>query len=382
MKDIIISDNPNEMSEIGRNLFKKYRLFTKQQIGAAYETINRFMPNASEDEKNHFFYRFYYDYMMYGFNVEQEFYLHLLNKTHGEKQKYLTHASKFLYYSRLNKRSSMHILEDKYEAYQFLKGYYRREIIKISNEKDFDLFSDFITRHPEFVVKPIDLSNGLGIRKVDSRVYNDKKKLYLELLNAGKEYDNSQEFKWSTDLSGSVLEEIIIQDDAINKMNPNSVNSVRVTTIRVNNEIHIYYPWIKVGSGDAFVVSAILGGFDACINAESGIVETDGVLESGMKIQYHPDTNCKIKGFQIPKWDELIKLAKEVASKMDSTINYVGWDFVLTPNGWVIMEGNFYGDVMWQMCYDKGMKEDFENLIGWKPEKKYWWQYTLAELEQ
>lgn len=382
MIEIKITDDPSEMTEIGRMLFRKRRLFTKNQVGVVKDIINRFMPTASESEKEDFFFHYYYDYMVYGFAADQEFYYKAYNKTHQEKSTYLTQQNRFLYYSRLNKRSSINLLEDKYEAYLCFKEYYCREIIKICNEDDYDIFLDFITRHPVFVVKPIDLSNGLGIRKVDSRAYSDKKKLYLELINAGKEFDNSQEFKWSTDLSGSVLEEIIIQDEAINKMNPHSVNSVRITTIRVNNEIHIYYPWIKVGSGGEFVVSAIFGGFDACINAETGIVETDGVMESGRIVQYHPDTHVKIKDFQIPKWDELINLAKEVASKLDSTINYVGWDFVLTPKGWVIMEGNFYGDVMWQMCYDKGMKEDLENLIGWKPEKKYWWQYTLAELEQ
>lgn len=274
----------------------------------------------------------------------------------------------------------MHVLEDKYEAYLLLKDYYKREIIKISSPDDYSIFEEFVSRHPVFVVKPIDLSNGLGVRKVDSAKFSNKRELFKEMLGAGTEFEQSQDYKWF-DMKGSVLEEIIIQDDSINQLNPTSVNGIRITTIRVNNEVHIYYPWIKVGSGGEFVVSAILGGFDACINAETGIVETDGVMESGKIIQYHPDTHTKIMGFQIPRWNEVVSMAKEVASKLDSSINYVGWDFVLTPEGWVIMEGNFYGDVMWQMCYDKGMKEDLENLIGWKPDKQFWWQYTMTELE-
>ncbi len=381
MFEIKTTNDPLEMAEIGKNLFRKRRLFTKNQVEEVKHTIKRFMPNSTEKELDDFFYRYYYDYMMYGFAAEQEFCYHLLDKTHEEKSKYLSHASKFLYYSRLNKRSSMHILEDKYEAYLLLKDYYGREVIKVINDTDYPIFENFIKRFPVFVVKPIDLSNGLGVHKIDANEYPDKYSLFKYILGVSDEFDKSQDYKWSN-ARGAVLEEIIQQDESINSMNRSSVNGIRLTTIRVNGKIHIYYPWIKVGSGGEFVVSAILGGFDACINAETGIVETDGFLESGKKIQFHPDTNCKIKGFQIPRWKELIQIAKEVASKMDSTINYVGWDFVLTPKGWVIMEGNFYGDAMWQMCYDKGMKEDFENLIGWKPEKKYWWQYSLAELEQ
>lgn len=381
MFEIEITNDAQKMSEIGRVLFKKRRLFTNNQVEVVKDTIKRFLPKASEEELDNFFFRYYYDYIMYGFAAEQEFGFRLLNKTHEEKSQYITQQSRYLFYARLNKRDSMHILEDKYEAYKLLKDYYRREVIKVVDDSDYDAFISFIERHPIFVVKPFDLSNGMGVQKIDSNAFNSKRDLFNYILGISDAFDKSQDYKWSN-VRGAVLEEIIIQDDSLNVMNPSSVNGIRLTTIRVNGDIHIYYPWIKVGSGGAFVVSAILGGFDACINAETGIVETDGFLESGKSIQYHPDTNCRIKGFQIPKWDELIELAKEVASKMDSTINYVGWDFVLTPNGWVIMEGNFYGDVMWQMCYGKGMKEDLENLIGWKMEKKYWWQYTLAELEQ
>jgi hypothetical protein len=381
MLDIRITSDKSEMIEIGRELYKKRRLYTKAQAESIKKTIYHFMPNATDKERDDFFFRSYYDYMVYGFNVDQLFYLHLLDKTHEEKSKYISHASKFLYYSRLNKRKSMHMLEDKFEAYQLLKKYYGREVIRIGDEEDYSTFLDFISKHPIFVVKPIDLSNGLGIRKIDSTIFPDKHSLFLEMLGAGKEFDDAQDYKWSSDYSAAVLEEVIEQDERLNRLNPSSVNGIRVTTIRVGGAVHIYKPWIKVAVGGEFVASATLGGFDACINPETGIVETNGYLEDGSFIEYHPDTNVKIKGFEIPCWDELISIAKEVASSLDDSINYVGWDFVLTPKGWVIMEGNFYGDTMWQMCYDKGMKEDFENLIGWKMEK-FWWQYNMSDLEQ
>ena len=56
------------------------------------------------------------------------------------------------------------------------------------------------------------------------------------------------------------------------------------------------------------------------------------------------------------------------------TLGYVGWDFVLSKQGWCIMEGNYSGDFMWQMYRNRGMKKDFEDLIGWKLDKEFWWQ--------
>ena len=240
MLDIRITSDKSEMIEIGRELYKKRRLYTKAQAESIKKTICHFMPNATDKERDDFFFRSYYDYMVYGFNVDQLFYLHLLDKTHEEKSKYISHASKFLYYSRLNKRKSMHMLEDKFEAYQLLKKYYGREVIRIGDEEDYSTFLDFISKHPIFVVKPIDLSNGLGIRKVDSTNFPDKHSLFLELLGAGKEFDDAQDYKWSSDYSAAVLEEVIEQDERLNRLNPSSVNGIRVTTIRVGGGQYIY----------------------------------------------------------------------------------------------------------------------------------------------
>ena len=130
------------------------------------------------------------------------------------------------------------------------------------------------------------------------------------------------------------------------------------------------------------MASGAQSGFLAGIDAQTGVVITDGCYENAKEIVRHPITDVKIKGYVIPKWQELLALAEEVAMSLKPSINYVGWDFVLTPKGWVVMEGNFYGDVLWQMIYGRGMKEDFEKLIGWKMEKKFWWQYNTKKLEQ
>ena len=68
-----------------------------------------------------------------------------------------------------------------------------------------------------------------------------------------------------------------------------------------------------------------------------------------------------------------------------STYGYVGWDLVLTPQGWCVMEGNYSGEFIFQMINGRGYKKEFEELIGWKYEKEFWWMesktfYRLAEI--
>ena len=53
------------------------------------------------------------------------------------------------------------------------------------------------------------------------------------------------------------------------------------------------------------------------------------------------------------------------------------------PKGWVIVEGNFYGQSLWQMCFQRGMKKEFEELIGWHmDDNKVWWQYKTKQVER
>jgi len=45
---------------------------------------------------------------------------------------------------------------------------------------------------------------------------------------------------------------------------------------------------------------------------------------------------------------------------------------VLTPNGWCVMEANPEGEFLGQLYHKRGMKKEFEKIIGWKPEKEFW----------
>ena len=51
MLDIRITSDKSEMIEIGRELYKKRRLYTKAQAESIKKTIYHFMPNATDKER-------------------------------------------------------------------------------------------------------------------------------------------------------------------------------------------------------------------------------------------------------------------------------------------------------------------------------------------
>ena len=53
----------------------------------------------------------------------------------------------------------------------------------------------------------------------------------------------------------------------------------------------------------------------------------------------HPDTGTQFEGNSIPRWDELNALSEKVVRVVPEQ-KQVGWDFALSKNGWVMVEGN------------------------------------------
>ncbi len=371
MKTIKITDNFEEAAAIGKSIFdEKKNVYTDEMIQSIYTIIDLNIPNASTEERENLFYHSVYDYWVYGATIGEEFYFNFYKISDQEKRSYITTREKVLYIRKLNKKEDAYILNNKYETYKRFKDYYKRDMIVLNDESDYDAFSEFVDKHKTFVVKPSELGLGIGVHKETIKSEEEKQIKFKQILNEGK--CHAEESK-RTENAAVVLEEVIKQADSLARIHEASVNGVRVTTLMANGNIHIIHPWIKMGVNGDFVTSAFLGSIDACIDAKTGIVDTVGIGEFGQRELYHPNSGIQIKGFQIPRWDELIELAKELSGKLP-TIPYIGWDFALTDEGWVIMEGNFTGDFMWQLFYGKGMKKEFEDLSGVKLNKQFWWE--------
>lgn len=372
------TDDVDEMIAIGRRIAAdKPELYTPVMMKKMWAGVDHHIPNAAKNEKENMVYRAIYDWWTFGANVDEEFYYKFYEKSAQEKSEYMVTNIRRVYVHHLNSEGDQEVkrqLLDKYLVYKKLKSFYLREVIEINDTADFDCFSAFVNRHPVFVVKPADFWYGIGVHKVSMDEFNNNPEIaFQSILNEGKDIQSHH----STRQGRMVVEELIVQDDALARFHAESVNAIRATAVRgKDGKIHIYHPWIKVGMHGAFVASAVFDGFDAEIDAKTGVVITDGYQENGNIFIKHPESGIQIKGFQIPKWNELIQTVNELMEIMPE-YGYIGWDMVLTPKGWCVMEGNYSGEFMFQLFNGRGYKKEFEELIGWTFDKEYWWQQSL-----
>lgn len=381
MESIKITNDKKEMAAIGKGIVEdRSDIYSPLMLEKIIERVKQEFPNLNAEEQNEIMYSSIYDYWVYGNTIDEEFYLHLYEKNHEEKRSYMTNRIRSMYVDYLNCgddrlnldviRRRAGLLEMKYELYKWLKPYYKRDVIEIITEDDFDTFKEFVSKHQEFVVKPSDFTFGIGVHKVSISDYKDVKDAFDNILDEGKAINK----KHPSRQTSIVIEELIIQSKELAALHPSSINGIRATAIRdKNGMIQILHPWIKCGVGGQFVASAALDGFDAEIDAKTGVIISDGYSENGTVYKVHPDSGITIKGYQIPRWDELISFVDEIMSKLPD-YRYIGWDLVLTDDGWVVMEGNYSGECTWQLIRNCGGRAEIEEIIGWKLDKEFWWQ--------
>lgn len=276
-----------------------------------------------------------YEYFLLGFD----------KKTSTERKEILTDIIKDIYCCKYAHISNFNKLSDKFSFYECMKPYFKRDACIIRNNKDLDAFISFTLKHNKFIAKP---NKGSFGKSTNIYTIDNNAESIFNLLIKNKT-------QW-------IIEELIIQVPEMAQFNSSSVNSIRIPTFRTSKGIKIFGAFMRTGRKGSVVDNAGIGGIFVKIDDQTGKVVSNGFNESNECYEYHPDSNIKFKGFQIPKWNELVSLSIECHSKLPNH-KYIGWDFALTNKGWVLMEGNWGQFLCQQVSSQRPMKKEFVSLI-------------------
>lgn len=242
--------------------------------------------------------------------------------------------------------------KNKYNCYCYFKDYFKRDAVKVTDFSDYPTFAQFVSKHKKYIIKVIDGSLGSKVSVVNVGENNSVKDLFFHALG----YD------------GCIVEEYVVQDKVFSAFNPSSVNTIRLTTCCDNGEVQFLFSLARFGRDGAIVDNGGQGGIISMVDPKKGIIVSHGYTENIEKFEVHPNSKIAIKGFQIPRWDELIEMATELAKKAKG-ITVIGWDFALTDKGWAIIEANTFPSIfpiqmLTTQQYGHGMRDEYEALIG------------------
>ncbi|MGO1369371.1 sugar-transfer associated ATP-grasp domain-containing protein [Senegalia sp. (in: firmicutes)] len=137
------------------------------------------------------------------------------------------------------------------------------------------------------------------------------------------------------------LQEKAIQHSKMNELYSNSLNTIRLVTIKENNKVSVFSSVLKIGAFNNTCDNWHLGGIIIEIDKESGKLNEEGILTPGKGgyVKEHPDTNKTFKDFEVPYFVQAVNVAKELHQYMGN-IHSIGWDIGITGDGPIFIEGN------------------------------------------
>ena len=215
---------------------------------------------------------------------------------------------------------------------------------KISDKHEFNkMFSDIVTRkwlvtdectekefllfcgnESKLIVKPLCEGGGKGIFTVEITDDNSKRQLFSEL--------SCKHF---------IIEEMIVEDSMLARINQSSVNTVRIYTVADKQEcIHVTGATLRMGNGIGPTDNYSRGGLAAEIDVETGVVVSRAVSQNADSVIIHPYSGEIILGKRIPKWKEMKEMVAN-AHKRVLPLRYIGWDVVPCADGSItLLEAN------------------------------------------
>lgn len=250
----------------------------------------------------------------------------------ANKKSMLPKSELFQFDKKYNPSADIHIVGNKYECYERFKEYYGRECLLVKDPKDpGNDFIDFCERKKKFVIKPLFNDSGVGV----------------EVFT----YGNSE-----LPVYPFIAEEMIVQSATLAKFHPQSVNTLRLNTIKCKDSIVIWQCILRYGRGENRVDNAHFGGCFSVID-QSGFAVAAGDVKRH-QFTVHPDTGVPLTGFKVPDWEQACSMVRNLAKQVGG-LRFIGWDLAHTDNGWIMVEANTSPGILPPMVTGEGVAKEF-----------------------
>lgn len=269
------------------------------------------------------------------------------------KAGYITDKNRWGYYEILNREENNEIFDNKIKTWNVFRRFYRRDAVMVTGETKWEEVSDFFTRHPDFISKPLCFGTGKNSGGGGNGVCilhrtDEEPTGFLQKL---------------TEKADVICEELIRQHPVTAAFHPQSVNTVRVPAFKTKNGVRLFHPFLRIGVGDSVVDNASRLGINVFVDEKTGELNSLGFDKLGKQYLRHPDTGIVLPGVRLPMWDELVSTITELFSVVEGT-NYVGWDMALTESGWAMIEGNRNGQLAaMQFGLRHGVKAEVDDIL-------------------
>ncbi|MBN9187597.1 MAG: flagellar biosynthesis protein [Microbacterium sp.] len=251
------------------------------------------------------------DYIDYDFAI--------LNR--AERATYMTHPVSNQLSQKYDQPEYRHIFQDKVEFDGVFDEFLRRDWMVVEEDNAAEVRA-FAESHGTIVTKEPVGQAGTGVHRYHAGEIDDWTAFHRGLRERGE----------------LLIEAVIVQHPDLAAVCPGTVNTTRVTAFFDGERTHILAMAQKFGRG-AVSDQMTFGGFYTMLD-EDGHAIGAGYDSHGHVHEVHPDSGFRIADFRLPMVEDVKEFVDRVA-RVVPQVQYVGWDIVVTPDGPVLVEGNW-----------------------------------------
>lgn len=176
------------------------------------------------------------------------------------------------------------------------------------------LIDFLLIQEQDYIIKKsIDSGGGKGVRFITKE---DRKDLSSIISEFGNNF---------------VIQEIITGSPDLEKFNPSSLNTLRISTLLLNGEISLCACVLRVGAEGKILDNLQQGGSMIGINTDNGNLMRNGLTMNGTKEV--EKNGYKFEDFQIPNFNKVVELAFEGHRRI-APCSFASWDFALDNNNY------------------------------------------------
>ena len=237
----------------------------------------------------------------------------------GQRATQITRAASNRIVARMNDKAYWRYFDDKATFNALFEQHIRRDWIDLRTATS-EGFDAWAKDRGDVIGKPIEGSSGQGIVKYSKGALPS----FEEIKKAGVD----------------LLEDYVVQHEALLKLCPTSVNTLRIATLLGDKKQGIVYAFLRIGNGE-IVDNVDQGGMAAPVDLKTGVLSSVGADKKGNRYEKHPMTGVTIPGFSIPFWEEAKEMCLQ-AMHVVKQLRFVAWDVAITPSGPVFIEGNSF----------------------------------------
>lgn len=241
--------------------------------------------------------------------------------TKNERKTFMTHPLSNHLAVQHNQAGFREILQDKIDFNRRFEPFLQRAWADI-RELDDNQLREFLKPFDAIIGKVPFSNSGHGVSRYEKSEWQDIEAFRALLIERGE----------------LLLEEQIQQHPDLAAVCAGTANTTRVTTYFDGKDVHILTMAQKFGRGQVSDQQTY-GGFYTMLDLD-GHSMGRGYDSSENVYERHPESGASIVDFQLPDVDALREVADRVA-RVVPEVPYVGWDYVMGPDGPILVEGNW-----------------------------------------